>query len=301
MSTEHQQYSLSNQSAAIALYAAAHNLGVVRSFTDKGKSGRTLKGRLGLQQLLETVESGQADFTQVLVYDVSRWGRFPDADESAHYEYLCKRAGIAVHYCAEQFDNDNSPTSNLLKALKRTMASEFSRELSVKIRAGQRRLVSMGWWQGGNGPFGYQRLLVSADGTPKHLLKFGEWKSIASDRISLTPGPKEAVDAICLAYDLYTKKHKAREQIAEILNRRGVPWGRTPWNMVKVRHLLVNPIYKGAYAYGKHDHHGVEVAYFFCLGRSSTFAPFGNISNSSAKLTLWDSCSAGASVGFISK
>jgi hypothetical protein len=140
------------------------------------------------------------------------------------------------------------------------MASEYSRELSVKVSAGQRRLVSMGFWQGGNGPFGYQRFLVSADGTPKHLLKHGEWKSIHTDRIKLVPGPKEAVDMIRLAYDLYTKKRKTRTQIAEILNKRGLNWSRTPWNLNKVRYLLLNPIYKGAYAYGKHCHHYLTVS-----------------------------------------
>jgi DNA invertase Pin-like site-specific DNA recombinase len=259
MSTEHQQYSIANQSAAIALYAAAHNLGIVRSFADRGKTGRTLKGRLGLQELLSLVQAGQSEFTQVLVYDVSRWGRFLDADESAHYEYLCKRAGITVHYCAEQFENDNSPTSNLLKALKRTMASEYSRELSVKVSAGQRRLAAMGWWQGGNGPFGFQRLLVGADGSPKHILKFREWKSIDSDRISLTPGPKEAVDTIRLAYDLYTKGRKDRRKIAEILNKRGIFAGKRQWTLATVRELLINPVYKGAYAYCKHDHHFITL------------------------------------------
>ena len=55
--------------------------------------------------------SGRADFTAILVYDVSRWERFQDADESAYYEFLCKEAGITVHYCAEQFENDGSLTS----------------------------------------------------------------------------------------------------------------------------------------------------------------------------------------------
>jgi glyoxylase-like metal-dependent hydrolase (beta-lactamase superfamily II) len=136
MSTELQQYSIANQSAAIALYAAAHDIGIIHSFVDEGKSGTTIKKRKGLQELLRVVQSGEADFDQILVYDVSRWGRFPDSDESAHYEYLCKQAGIAVHYCAEQFDNDNSTASNLLKALKRAMAGEFSRELSVKLSQG---------------------------------------------------------------------------------------------------------------------------------------------------------------------
>lgn len=87
MSTEHQQYSIANQSAAIALYGAAHKIGIVRSFVDAGKIGTTIKRRVGLQELLRIVESGSADFTDVLVYDVSRWGRFPDCDESAHYDF----------------------------------------------------------------------------------------------------------------------------------------------------------------------------------------------------------------------
>jgi DNA invertase Pin-like site-specific DNA recombinase len=40
-----------------------------------------------LKCLLDDVQSGRADFNTVLVYDVSRWGRFQDADESAYYEY----------------------------------------------------------------------------------------------------------------------------------------------------------------------------------------------------------------------
>jgi DNA invertase Pin-like site-specific DNA recombinase len=219
MSTEHQQYSIANQSAAIALYAAAHNIGIVRSFVDEGKSGTSIKRRKGLQELIRVVESGTADFDQVLVYDVSRWGRFLDSDEAAHYEYLCKRAGIAVHYCAEQFENDNSTTSNLLKALKRTMAGEYSRELSVKVSAGQRRLASMGFWQGGDPPVGMLRQLVSQNGEPKEILGPGQWKSITTDRVVLTPGPQAAVVTIQLAFDLYTKEGKSRHEIAEILNR----------------------------------------------------------------------------------
>src|SRR6266436_2422814 len=204
MSTDHQQYSIINQSAAIALYAAAHNIGIVRSFVDEGKSGTTIKGRKGLQELLRVVESGLADFNQVLAYDVSRWGRFADSDEAAYYEYLCKRAGIAVRYCAEQFENDNSATSNLLKALKRTMAGEYSRELSVKVSAGQRRLADMGWWQGGPAPFGMRRQIVGQNGELKQILQCGECKSVSTDRVILTPGLREEVETIQLVFDLHT-------------------------------------------------------------------------------------------------
>jgi len=249
MSTDHQEYSIDNQVAAIALYAAAHNVGIVRSFVDEGKSGTSIKGRQALQELIESVTSGTADFDLILVYDVSRWGRFPDADEAAYYEFLCKRAGIQIRYCAEQFENDNSTTSNLLKALKRTIAGEYSRELSIKIAAGQHRLAAMGFWQGGRPPFGMLRQIVSQNGNQKRILRFGQAKSVSTDRVVLIPGPKKAVETIRLAFDLYTKQQKTREEIAAILNQRSVFWGNTPWNIVKLRCLFTNPFYKGAYPY----------------------------------------------------
>lgn len=149
MSTEHQQYSTENQADTIERYAAKHDLTVVRRFVDYGKSGLTLAGRVALRDLLLEVESGTADFERILVYDVSRWGRFQDSDEGVFYEYRCKRAGVIVHYCAEQFENDGSLSSSILKTIKRSMAAEYSRELSVKVFAGQCRLIELGYRQGG--------------------------------------------------------------------------------------------------------------------------------------------------------
>ena len=111
MSTEHQQYSTENQHAAIQRYADEHGMLIVRTFTDAGKSGVGIHGRDALQELLRIVNSGAADFATILVYDVSRSGRFQDADEAAHYEFQCKRRKITVQYCAEHFPNDSSPMS----------------------------------------------------------------------------------------------------------------------------------------------------------------------------------------------
>src|SRR5262249_53285976 len=149
MSTEHQQYSTENQQSAIRKYAAQHGITIIRTYGDAGKSGLRLSGRDALQQLLADVQSGDADFGAILVYDVSRWGRFQDADESAYYEYICKRHNIHVHYCAEAFANDNTPTATIIKSVKRAMAGEYSRELSVKVFAGQCRLIELGYRQGG--------------------------------------------------------------------------------------------------------------------------------------------------------
>ena len=128
MSTEHQQYSTENQADVIREYARRHGFEIVRTYADEGKSGLNIEGREQLRRLIADVEGGGADFKVVLVYDISRWGRFQDSDEAAHYEFLCKRGGIRVVYCAEQFDNDGSPTATIIKNVKRAMAGEYSRD-----------------------------------------------------------------------------------------------------------------------------------------------------------------------------
>src|SRR5580698_3898027 len=87
MSTDHQRYSIENQAAVIATYARVRGLTIVQTYRDAGLSGLRLKNRTGLIQLLGDVQSGRAGFSHILVYDVSRWGRFQDTDEAAQYEF----------------------------------------------------------------------------------------------------------------------------------------------------------------------------------------------------------------------
>jgi DNA invertase Pin-like site-specific DNA recombinase len=94
MSTDHQRYSIQNQAASIAAYASSHNLNIIRTYADRGESGLRIKNRSALLELLEEVRSGHADFSHILVYDLSRWSRFQDIDESAHYEFICREAGV---------------------------------------------------------------------------------------------------------------------------------------------------------------------------------------------------------------
>src|SRR5258706_66943 len=169
MSTEHQQYSTSNQMDVIREYAKRRGLEIVKEYSDEGKSGLNIQGRDSLARMLKDVQDGLADFSSILVYDVSRWGRFQDADESAYYEYICRQAGVAVHYCAEQFENDGSPVSTIVKGVKRAMAGEYSRELSSKVFQGACRLIQLGYKQGGTAGFGLRRMLVDQNGQHKAL------------------------------------------------------------------------------------------------------------------------------------
>ncbi len=250
MSTEHQQYSLHNQRDAIDRYAEEHGFAVVQSYSDAAKSGLVLKRRNGLRQLLQDVVSTH-EFKVILVYDVSRWGRFQDTDEAAHYEFICKSAGVPVHYCAETFLNDGSLTSLIMKALKRTMAGEYSRELSVKVYAGQKRLAQLGFKQGGCPGYGLRRLLLGPDRKPKQRLDSGERKSLATDRVILTPGPREEVRVVRRIYKRLLEG-KTVYSIARSLNREGVPYTRgSKWDYMAVFAILTHPKYMGCHVYGR--------------------------------------------------
>src|SRR5258706_1628373 len=150
--------------------------------------GLKIKNRMGLTQLIEDVRSGLADFGHLLVFDVSRWGRFQDIDESAHYEFICKQSGVKVAYCAEQFDNDGSLISSIVKNIKRVMAAEYSRELSAKVHAAAVRLAGLGFKMGGGTCYGLQRLAVDEDSRPKGILADGEHKFLRTDHVRVLPG-----------------------------------------------------------------------------------------------------------------
>lgn len=252
MSTEHQQYSTENQADKIREYAAHRGIQIVRTYADAGKSGLNIGGRLALQQLIKDVETGAVDFQMILVYDVSRWGRFQDADESAYYEYICRRAGIQVTYCAEQFENDGSPVSTIVKGVKRAMAGEYSRELSAKVFAGQCRLIELGYRQGGPAGFGLRRVLIDQSGAIKSELSRGEHKSLQTDRVILMPGPDPEVQIVTQIYKWFIDDGTPESEIASRLNTMAVrtDLGRD-WTRATVREILTNEKYVGDNVYNK--------------------------------------------------
>jgi DNA invertase Pin-like site-specific DNA recombinase len=217
VSTREQCCSIEAQESAIRAYAHAHGYRIVRSYADVGASGLTLRHRPGLGALLRDVMEGKEEFDAILVYDVSRWGRFQDADESAHYEYVCKNAGKPVHYCFELFTNDGSVESSIAKNLQRAMAAEQSRERSVKCFRGIRHIVELGFRGGGAAPYGFRRAVVV-----REIFKMA-------------------------LYD-----HFGVAQIARELRRRRTPHkaGR-PWVSWRIDLILRNPVYIGRVIWNK--------------------------------------------------
>src|SRR6266436_6323315 len=252
MSTDRQEYSTDNQRDMLASYAARRGLTIVRTYTDEGRSGVRIEGREALQALIADVRSGRADFQFIIVYDVSRWGRFQDADESAYYEFVCKDAGIQVLYCAEQFENDGSLASTILKNMKRVMAGEYSRELSTKVFMGQCRLAKLGFWQGGSPPYGMRRLLLEDGRLPKGWLEHGQQKSIQTDRVILEPGPPSEVAVVRRIFTSFVVERKSKMVIADELNAEGILTALgNSWSNGAINKILVSEKYIGNNTYNR--------------------------------------------------
>jgi DNA invertase Pin-like site-specific DNA recombinase len=252
MSTEQQVYSLANQAQAMLAYAEAHAMDVVTIYADEGRSGLTLRGRSSLKRLLKEVQAGGCAFTVLLIYDVSRWGRFQDVDEAAFHEHTCFRAGIEVVYCFEPFENNQSALSAIMKDLKRVMAGEYSRDLSAKVSAAQCRLAALGYHQGGPVGYGLRRVVVDDCGAVKGPLRKGETKTRLEDHVAVVPGPRREIKVVRRIFSDFVCSGLSISEIARRLNADPAAHGEGEvWSYYRVKHLLRNEAYIGHFVYGR--------------------------------------------------
>ena len=255
MSTGLQQYSPENQMAVIERYAAEDDMEIVATYSDEARSGLRLENRPGMRRMLDDAKREDSGFDTILVYDISRWGRFQNPDQSASIEYACQEADVEVHYCMEQFVNDGSPVSNIIKAVKRSMAAEYARELSNKVFAGQCRLIGLGFRQGGMAGYGLRRMRIDQNRNRLGLLDRGQYKSLQTDRVILVPGPDEEVETVRWIYRRFIDGGLLEGEIAAALNERGI---RTdldrPWTRGTVHQVLTNEKYIGHNVYNRHSY-----------------------------------------------
>jgi len=250
MSSDNQRYSTENQRDAIAEYARLHGYRVVGSYVDAGKSGLSLQGRVALKQLLSDALAPQRSFDTILVLDVSRWGRFQNPDQAGHYEFLCRQAGVNVVYCGEPFGVDIEPANTIVKHLKRVMAGEYSRELSARLSRAHCQQARLGFRQGSRLIYGFRRLLVDQNRNPRQVLRPGERKALATDRVIVIPGPPEELAVIRRIFRLFVHEELSAENIARRLAAEGVKgYGKASLSASTIRRILHSELCIGQMTY----------------------------------------------------
>lgn len=222
MSTDSQDLSPEMQQSAIAAYAAKHGIAVIDTYLDAGKSGLTLEKRRAMRRLLLDVTRPERSFSIVLVYDVSRWGRFQDTDASAYYEYHCRLHGCQVHYVQEPFGSPDSPLAALFKGMKRAMAAEFSRELAVKVTAGQAAAMKRGFQLGTMPCVGFGRLAVSKTDGAQRQLRSDEHKSGPREHVKWVLGSEQERAAVRRIFQLYATTEPSVVALSRRIEREGI-------------------------------------------------------------------------------
>lgn len=249
-----QENSVPIQREHTVLFAKKHNITIIHEEADEGKTG-LLADRPGFNRLFQRwiLNEKAPSFEYVLVFDVSRWGRFQDQDEAAYYEFLCKKRGKKVVYVEKGFPReDQQLIAHLETSIQRYMAADYSRQLSNKVFYGCARISGEGYSAGGPPCFGMARLLLDVNKKPVRILKRGERKQIENERVIFIPANDETTKTVRQIFDLYVQQNTNTKKIAAILNDAYIPSARgCTWNDDKVLRVLKNEIYIGTRLYNK--------------------------------------------------
>lgn len=249
-----QENSIKIQQGHVYDFANKFKIDIIHEELDEGKSG-LLANRPGFERLFsEWIENPKApNFNYVLVYDVSRWGRFQDPDQSGYYEYLCTKHGKEVIYVSRGFtEPTNQLISSLETSIQRYMAAEYSRQLSEKVFHGCVKISQQGYSSGGAPPYGMTRQLLDVNKSPVRILRKGEYKQIANERVIFVPSCDSSSDTVKLIFQMYVHEKKSIFQIVDLITANTLCTANgEKWNRAKVIRILTNEIYIGTRIYNK--------------------------------------------------
>jgi|SRR5579872_547369 len=235
-------------------FALKNNIEIIHEEADEGVSG-LIANRPGFKRLFnDWVQNPEApQFDYVFFYDISRWGRFQDQNEGAHYAFICKEHGKTLVNVSRGFPQEGQQlTTSLIDSIDRFMAAEYSRVLSEKVWYGAIKVSKDGYSAGGTPCYGMARLLLDENKKPISMLKKGEHKMISNQRVTFTPIGDETTKAVQDMFDLLVNQWKSPKEIAEIMNEKGIPSAKGGlWNRGKVMRILSNEVYTGTRVYNK--------------------------------------------------
>lgn len=248
-----QELSIPIQRERTQKLCAEYGVDIIHELIDEGKTGLLAK-RPGFQSLINDWIKNQnaLRFDYVLVYDVSRWGRYQDRDEAGHYEFICRNNGKEVVYVTQGFPvEDKKHLFNMQTFMERQMASEYSRQLSDKVFYGSLKVSQQGFSAGGSACYGMVRVLLDVEKNPVMILKKGEHKAISNARVTFNPANDRTTQTVKDIFTLFDEG-KNIKKIAESLNEKGIPSAQgKKWDKQKILRILINENYIGTRIYNK--------------------------------------------------
>lgn len=155
VSTEEQAnegYSIAAQLDTLRQYAKLYGWEIAREYVDEGISGKNIKGRPAMQQLIADVEADK--FEAVLVWKISRLSR--NMLDTLILLDKFEDFGVKFISYSENFDT-GSPIGRLVVQLMASIAEMERNTLSENVKLGMKQRALEGSWNGGV-VFGYDNI-----------------------------------------------------------------------------------------------------------------------------------------------
>ncbi len=168
-STNRQEESLDQQRNKLEAYAKANGWKLTQIFEDDAISGSNMD-RPGLEAMMQHALRTE-DVGAVLAWERNRLARPKDPIDGLMLERQLTKAGKRVVYVATGQEAGQSFASGLISYVEHYQNGDYLRKLSRDTMRGLVSRAQRGLWCGGAIPFGYDRLCISMDGTPRRIIR----------------------------------------------------------------------------------------------------------------------------------
>lgn len=200
-------------------------------YVDDGKSGTNLN-RPEWKRLIADAQAKKIDV--VVVTFMSRLGRGDAYTIAAHY---LKEAGVEIEIVKQKFSDDASGYIGQQATIM--MDGALPKFIGGHVRLKQERMVAMGYFTGGQIPFGMRSEAVpgavgAGDREPPR---------------QLVPDEGRELPLLIRAYEIFANSHSyaaVRTYLREVAPT------RNQWHLDSVRLLLCNEVYRGVLQFGPH-------------------------------------------------
>jgi site-specific DNA recombinase len=224
-------YSIGEQERLLIEYCQRNHYKVYKVFSDKGISGKDIKHRPAMTQLLE--EAVEKKFNMVISWKINRLSR-KLADAIKIVDVLEKN-GITYRSYSEPFETDTP--SGKMQFQMMALIGEFERStIAQNVKMGMCAKARAGEWCGGIAPLGYDWEIMEG------------YENSAHKKSKLVINEKEA-EIVRIMFEEYAcgKGYKA---IVNSLNKQGYKSKRgNCFSVAQLRSILTNPVYIGKVRY----------------------------------------------------
>lgn len=222
-------YSIDEQLRVLREYCDVHSYTIYQEYADRGISGKNIKGRPGLRQLLSDASNKQFDL--VLVWKMNRLSR--KLSDLTKIEELLKKNNIAFRSYKERYETE-TPSGKLQFHMMAAIA-EFERDnIAENVKMGMLARAREGSWNGGQ-VMGYDVITVPRKEGQHKLSK-------------LVVNEREA-NIVRKIFELYTSGH-GYKSIANRLNKDGYRTKKSKlFSIGSIQTIISNPLYVGVIRY----------------------------------------------------